>query len=346
MIRSCVTVSLVPEARGGPFVFWDDLAGRLPQGGSSLGFDAIEIFPPEPEAIEAEPFAGCSTNTGLKLAAIGTGAGWVRHKSDTCACRTPGSAPRPANSSVASSTAAGRSGASAIIGSMQGRGDAVDRPAALGYLAEALDDLGDHARQVRRAAVLRTAQSLRNESGQLARRRRRNCSSSLKTDNVQAAGRSVPHEHRGTDIADGDSRSRRSASAMSISSIPIAGRPVAATSTSRRSPPPCATSATTAMCPPRRCPIPTATTAARLTIDAYRTYFRIARDKYVESEILCHAETPAAFIRTINEVLGRAGHHAKMLIADGNYPASTARGLDAEVVCLTCRRAWSTARRC
>jgi L-fucose mutarotase len=36
----------------------------------------------------------------------------------------------------------------------------------------------------------------------------------------------------------------------------------------------------------------------------------------------------------INEVLGRAGHHAKVLIADGNYPASTKRGPHAEVVCL------------
>jgi L-fucose mutarotase len=36
----------------------------------------------------------------------------------------------------------------------------------------------------------------------------------------------------------------------------------------------------------------------------------------------------------INEILGRAGHHAKILIADGNYPASTRKGANAEVVCL------------
>ena len=36
----------------------------------------------------------------------------------------------------------------------------------------------------------------------------------------------------------------------------------------------------------------------------------------------------------INEVLGRAGHHAQILIADGNYPASTKRGPHAELVCL------------
>lgn len=36
----------------------------------------------------------------------------------------------------------------------------------------------------------------------------------------------------------------------------------------------------------------------------------------------------------ISEVLARAGHHAKILIADGNYPASTKKGAEAEVVCL------------
>ena len=36
----------------------------------------------------------------------------------------------------------------------------------------------------------------------------------------------------------------------------------------------------------------------------------------------------------INEVLARAGHHARILIADGNYPASTKKGPHAEVVCL------------
>ena len=36
----------------------------------------------------------------------------------------------------------------------------------------------------------------------------------------------------------------------------------------------------------------------------------------------------------INEILGRAGHHAKILIADGNYPASTKKGPHAEIVSL------------
>ena len=36
----------------------------------------------------------------------------------------------------------------------------------------------------------------------------------------------------------------------------------------------------------------------------------------------------------ISEVLARAGHHAKVLIADGNYPASTTLGPNARLVSL------------
>src|SRR5687768_4045179 len=36
----------------------------------------------------------------------------------------------------------------------------------------------------------------------------------------------------------------------------------------------------------------------------------------------------------ILRVIARAGHHAKILIADGNYPASTKRGPNAELVSL------------
>ena len=44
MIHSAITISLVPEARGGPFVFWDDLAAGFAKA-KQFGFDAVEIFP-------------------------------------------------------------------------------------------------------------------------------------------------------------------------------------------------------------------------------------------------------------------------------------------------------------
>ncbi|MEZ6107593.1 MAG: RbsD/FucU domain-containing protein [Pirellulaceae bacterium] len=36
----------------------------------------------------------------------------------------------------------------------------------------------------------------------------------------------------------------------------------------------------------------------------------------------------------INAILGSAGHHATILIADGNYPASSKKGLNGEVISL------------
>jgi L-fucose mutarotase len=36
----------------------------------------------------------------------------------------------------------------------------------------------------------------------------------------------------------------------------------------------------------------------------------------------------------INEIIARAGHHGTILIADGNYPASSKKGPNAEVVSL------------
>ena len=78
-MRSAVTISLVPEARGGPFVFWDDLAEGCRKA-AALGFDAVEVFPPAPEAINSDELRTLLDDNGLSLAAVGTGAGWVKHK--------------------------------------------------------------------------------------------------------------------------------------------------------------------------------------------------------------------------------------------------------------------------
>ena len=143
-MRSCVTISLVPEARGGPFVFWDDLPGAC-RTASELGFDAVEIFTPSADAIDADALATLLDDCGLKLAALGTGAGWVLHKlqlSDADAAHR-----QQASDFVRSIIdAAGRFGASAIIGSMQGKCETTaGRADALAWLAESLEPLGEHA---------------------------------------------------------------------------------------------------------------------------------------------------------------------------------------------------------
>lgn len=148
MIRSSVTVSLVPEVRGGPFVFWDDLPAACRRA-KELGFDAVEIFPPGPNALDATAVRMLLADHGLGLAAVGTGAGWVRHKLHLC---LPDATARAEAKAFirAIIDVAGSLGAPAIIGSMQGRsGDGVDRPTALGWLGEALNEFGEHARQYR-----------------------------------------------------------------------------------------------------------------------------------------------------------------------------------------------------
>lgn len=146
MIRSSVTVSLVDEARGGPFVYWHDLPAACRKA-QQLGFDAVEVFPPAPDALEAGALRRLLDDHNLALSAVGTGAGWVRHRMHLC-LPDAGARRRARDFIRAIIDFAGALGAPAIIGSMQGRsGDQVDHPTATGYLVEALDDLGEQARQ-------------------------------------------------------------------------------------------------------------------------------------------------------------------------------------------------------
>src|SRR5436309_11866042 len=78
-MKSSVTVSLVPEVRGGPFVFWDDLPAACRKA-KALGFDGVEIFAPSADAVDEEALRTLLADTGLSLAAMGTGAGWVKHR--------------------------------------------------------------------------------------------------------------------------------------------------------------------------------------------------------------------------------------------------------------------------
>jgi sugar phosphate isomerase/epimerase len=153
MPYSSVTISLVPEARGGPFVFWDDLPGAA-RTAQQLGFDAIEIFPPGPEAIDVAATKKLLSDHHLKLAAMGTGAGWVKHKLHLT---HPDAAIRSQAKAFIRSIidTAGPLGAPAIIGSMQGRwgdsvvaaGRSVSREQGFAWLGESLVELGDHAKQ-------------------------------------------------------------------------------------------------------------------------------------------------------------------------------------------------------
>jgi sugar phosphate isomerase/epimerase len=143
-VKVSVTVCLIPEAKGGPFVLWDDLpsAARL---ASELGFDAIELFPPEPDALNPNEVKTLLAKLKLAVSAVGSGAGWVRHKLSLT--HSDAAHRERAREFVrAMIDFAAKLGAPVIIGSMQGRwGDGVDKLSALAFLAESLNDLGNHA---------------------------------------------------------------------------------------------------------------------------------------------------------------------------------------------------------
>ena len=144
MIHSAITISLVPEARGGPFVFWDDLAAGCAKA-AAFGFDAVEIFPRSAEELNARELKQLLQQHNLKLAAMGTGAGWVVHK---LRLTDPDAQVRAKAREFTASVIdfAGSFGAPAIIGSMQGRSEgAVTREQAFDWLREHLEQLSPRA---------------------------------------------------------------------------------------------------------------------------------------------------------------------------------------------------------
>jgi len=144
-MRSAVTISLAPQARGGPFVFWDDLEVGCAKA-AALGFDAVEIFAPSADAVGVDTVGPLLERYGVKLAALGTGAGLLVHRL-TLTSPDSGVRERAVEFVRALIDAGARFGAPAIVGSMQGRwGDAVGREEALAHLREALNDLAEHAR--------------------------------------------------------------------------------------------------------------------------------------------------------------------------------------------------------
>ena len=146
MIRSAVTISVVEQARGGPFVFWDGIVDGCTRA-AELGFDAVEIFSPSPEALAAINLQKVLDEHHLGLAAVGTGGGMVIH--GLTLCDSDASRRGAATDFVRSIIDMGASlGAPAIIGSIQGQwGGELDRETGLDLLREGLDELGTHAQQ-------------------------------------------------------------------------------------------------------------------------------------------------------------------------------------------------------
>ncbi len=143
-MKSAVTVCLVPEARSGPFVFHGDLERSCTRA-AELGFDAVELFPPDAEALDPRSLRQILHRNRLQLAAVGSGAGWVVRK---LSLTDPDSGVRQRAQQFIAALVDFAAGFAApvILGSMQGRAEgAVTRDQALTWLAEALEQLGPRA---------------------------------------------------------------------------------------------------------------------------------------------------------------------------------------------------------
>lgn len=143
-MKCSVTVSLIPEARGGPFVFWDSLETACEHAGE-LGFDGVEIFAASAESLSRDTVGKSLKKNHLQLAAMGTGGGWVMRK--LTLTHSDPSARAEAVAFVKSIIDfAGDFKAPAILGSMQGRwGDGASREETLHRLRDTLNELGEYA---------------------------------------------------------------------------------------------------------------------------------------------------------------------------------------------------------
>ncbi len=132
-MKSAVTLCRVAEAAAGPFVFHGPLEAGFEKA-AALGFDAVELFLGGPDEVPVAEIKALQEKHGLAIAAVGTGAGMVKHG---LSLTDPDHDKRlDAFSFIMKMIAVGGElGAPAILGSMQGRwGPQVDRDEALSLL--------------------------------------------------------------------------------------------------------------------------------------------------------------------------------------------------------------------
>lgn len=140
-MKSCVTISLVPSLKGGPWILWNDIEESL-RVSSELGFEGVELFTAGPSINAKTPLAELLHRYNLSLGAVGTGAGKVLHglslTDSDLAVRNQ------AKDFIKDIIRFGAENeAPAILGSMQGSySNELPRDTAIEYLRESLEELG------------------------------------------------------------------------------------------------------------------------------------------------------------------------------------------------------------
>jgi sugar phosphate isomerase/epimerase len=145
MMKTAVTLCRVPEMAAGPFVFHDELDVAFAKA-AACGYDAVELFFGGPDEVPVETIRALCEQFGLGVAAVGSGAGMVKH-----GLSLTDPAPEKRRGALdfllRMIEFGGRLGAPVILGSMQGKwGGEISRERAMGFLAGAL-------RQIDKAAA-------------------------------------------------------------------------------------------------------------------------------------------------------------------------------------------------
>jgi sugar phosphate isomerase/epimerase len=145
MIKSAVTISLVPSLAGGPWIYWEDLEYSIPKA-KAIGFDGIELFTASADAVDGNVLADLLAENNIELSAVGSGAGRVLHQWHLT---HPDSDVRKKAQSFIKGMIdfAGPFGAPVIIGSMQGElNKQFDPEKSYEWLMEGLQEMADHAK--------------------------------------------------------------------------------------------------------------------------------------------------------------------------------------------------------
>ena len=133
-MKTAVTLCRVPEMAAGPFVFHDELDVAFAKA-AACGFDAVELFFSGPDEVPVETIRALCEQFGLGVAAVGSGAGMVKHG---LSLTDPSPEKRRAalDFILRMIEFGGRLGAPCILGSMQGKwGGEISRERALELLA-------------------------------------------------------------------------------------------------------------------------------------------------------------------------------------------------------------------
>lgn len=143
-MRSAVTLCQVSEAAAGPFVFHEPLEQGFALA-KQTGFDGVELFLPGPDAHSIREIQSLSQLHGLGIAAVGTGAGMLKHGL-SLTDSSPGKRAAALDFIRRMIVFSGQLGAPVILGSMQGKwGGEVSKDQALEWLADGLRTVGREA---------------------------------------------------------------------------------------------------------------------------------------------------------------------------------------------------------